>query len=434
MVDQAWISIQAFEDAGQPDCWFYWLSSGSGDEMSYQWDGMGMMMQPFDLSMCLIGALPTATPMPPTSTPIIPTNTPGPPTNTPTITPTPTPTPPSPTITPTYPPMPGDDCPGIPLDCNSCLTGSTIGYLNHHDCGEGHQGPDIVYMITIPVDTTVTLIGEADFDADWTLATTCDALNGDLGCFDWTDPHVDPSCGAIAHATYGYLNFSTFLTAGTYYLWIDGFYSDSAGNYAIELLCDTSPTPVPTATTTPAVPGDHCDNVIDISMQINMHPYPVAIPGDSTAATNYYAMASCSFDGATGPELVYSFTPDMNRTLTFDLCSEGGTLSDSVIYLRTDGPCPGNSEVVCDDDSCSNPATDLLSATDLLRVSCRSHLLPVHRLIQRFDARHIYAECEFLRYSGMRSVFRYRTESGHTGKFLDGLCQRSIVTGKSENI
>lgn len=366
MVDQAWISIQAMADSGQPDCWFHWMSSEGGDGMSYQWDGMEYIQHPYDLSMCLIGALPTNTPLPPTSTPMVPTNTPGPPTHTPTTTPTATPTP---TITPTFPPMPGDDCPGIPFECNTCLTGSTVGYLNQHDCGAGHEGSDRVYELTIPVDTTVTIIGEADFDADWTLATTCDYLNGDLGCFDWTEPHIDPSCGAVAHATYGYLNITTFLPAGVYYLWIDGFYSDSMGNFSIELHCDTSPTPIPTATTTPGVPGDHCDNAIDISMHINMHTYPVSIPGDSMLASNYYALASCSFDGAMGPELVYSFTPDMNRTLTFDLCSEGGSLSDSVMYVRTDGPCPGNSEVVCDDDGCINPETEWLSVTP-----CREYL------------------------------------------------------------
>lgn len=261
-----------------------------------------------------------------------------------------------------------DTCPGTVLDCNTCVTGSTVGLLDDHDCGEGHEGPDAVYQFTLSSAGIVTIIGEADFDADWTIATTCDDLSGDIGCFDWLDPHADPICSSLDHVDYGYLNFTGFLDAGTYYLWIDGFYSDETGNYAVELICDTSPTPVPTATPTPSVPGDHCDNIIDISAEVNSEMYPFGIPGDSSFATDYYQLDSCSLSGADGPELVYAFTPDTDRSLSFDLCAEGGTLEDSVLYVRFDGPCPGNTEIVCDDDGCSQPETDLMSAT-----ACRTY-------------------------------------------------------------
>ena len=335
-VSSGWISIQAVESVTAPDCWFLWMSSSDGDGQCFQWDGMHLMATAVDTGFCLIGYVPTPTPGP-TSTPVPPTATP--------------------TMIPSAPP--NDMCPGLMLDCNSCIVGSSVGAMNDHDCGEGHVGPDVVYHFMLEQDTRITLIGEADFDADWTLSSVCDDITGDLGCFDWTDPHLNPSCGSINHAAYGYVSISTFLPAGTYYLWIDGFYPDSAGNYAIELICDTFPTPTPSPTAPPMGPGDDCSTAIDISEDINSGTYPQFVDGDSALADNDYSLASCSFNGADGPDLVYSFTPDTTRMLTFDLCSQGGMMEDGVLYVRYDGPCPGLLELACDDDGCNDPMSGL---------------------------------------------------------------------------
>lgn len=347
-VSVGWISIQAVESMAAPDCWFLWMSSSDGDGECYQWNGMHLMMNMVDTAFCLTGYMTTPTPGP--------TSTPAPPTSTPTMMPSTPPTA-TPTMMPSAPP--NDMCPGTMIDCNSCMVGSTVGAMNDHDCGEGHAGPDVVYHFMVEQDTTITLIGEADFDADWTLSSACDDISGDLGCFDWTEPHIDPSCGSINHAAYSYFSISTFVTAGTYYLWVDGFYSDSVGNYAIELLCDTFPTPTPTATAPPMGPGDDCSTAIDISVEINAGTYPQTVDGDSSLVDNDYALASCSFNEADGPDLVYSFTPDSTRMLTFDLCSSGGMMEDGVLYVRYDGPCPGLLELTCDDDGCTDPMTDL---------------------------------------------------------------------------
>ncbi len=158
-----------------------------------------------------------------------------------------TPTP-LPTATFTATPVPGDTCDDpIIIACNECVVGTTDGATNFHDCGTGHGGPDLVYELTLLEDTFVQIIGEADYDADWTLAETCSDTAGEIVCADDYGDHVDPSCGDITHNTYGYMNYEGMLTAGTYYIWVDGYYSYSYGNYALEVVCVTgTPTEVPT--------------------------------------------------------------------------------------------------------------------------------------------------------------------------------------------
>jgi len=86
----AWIGIQAETDPANPEVVFLWMSSGTGDGDSIQWDGSHNVNTGFDRSICAEGVPGTATP-PPTETPH-PTETPSPmPTYTavPTATPTP---------------------------------------------------------------------------------------------------------------------------------------------------------------------------------------------------------------------------------------------------------------------------------------------------------------------------------------------------------
>ncbi|MHC4498587.1 MAG: DUF7901 domain-containing protein, partial [Planctomycetota bacterium] len=49
-----WVSIQGVS-IGNPDCWFLWMSSGTGDGLSYQWDGASLVQRVEDLSLCLTG-------------------------------------------------------------------------------------------------------------------------------------------------------------------------------------------------------------------------------------------------------------------------------------------------------------------------------------------------------------------------------------------
>jgi hypothetical protein len=157
--------------------------------------------------------------------------------------------------TPTPTPGAGDDCTDpIPISCGECVLGSTVGYTNQHDCGAGHEGPDTVFELVLTEDTEVTFVGEADFDADWSIASVCDGTIADLLCVDFQDPQQDPTCSSIVHQQYGYFTHTALLTAGVYYIWVDGYFFDSAGNYALEITCaGPTATPVP-PTATPVPP------------------------------------------------------------------------------------------------------------------------------------------------------------------------------------
>ncbi len=181
----------------------------------------------------------------------------------PTATPTDTPVP---TSTPT--PMPGDDCSDpIVINCGDCVQGSTVGYSNARGdtagCAGAYGGPDVVYELTLTQTTTVTVVGESDFDSDWAMSSTCDD-SCDVFGVDRSASHVDPSCGSIANDSWGYCNETHTLAAGTYYIWVDGYSGSYQGNYALEVTCSTAPT----ATPTPSPTAAYCCNTT-----VNTYPY-----------------------------------------------------------------------------------------------------------------------------------------------------------------
>ena len=159
-----------------------------------------------------------------------------------------------PTATPTPLPFgPGDHC-GVPVafTLGTCVTDTTVGYSLSHDCGTGHAGPDRVYELVVPTDMYLIFLGEADFDADWTIASSCSATAGDILCVDYSAPAYtyDPvlSCGAITAGAFSPLEIGLNLTAGTYYIWVDGYGAADVGTYALEIYQDTPPpTPTPFA-------------------------------------------------------------------------------------------------------------------------------------------------------------------------------------------
>ena len=128
----------------------------------------------------------------------------------------------------------------IEMTNGDCLCGDTTLMVNAHDCTsitpfEDHAGPDMVYYIEITEDDQdVFVIGEADYDADWTIATVCDESTGDVLCTDWSGAHLDPTCGAIVHENFGFINYQ-FVGTGTYYIWVDGFNEDDFGEHCLEV-------------------------------------------------------------------------------------------------------------------------------------------------------------------------------------------------------
>ncbi len=150
---------------------------------------------------------------------------------------------PTPTITPT--PFPGENCSNpVAINCGDCVTGSTVGRANDHTCSPGHAGPDLVYELTLATTQMVHFLGEADYDADWSIATTC-AATADILCVDYypiDTGDLTLSCGTVTAEDYSMLDFQTVLLPGVYYIWIDGWTAGVGGNFALEVTCSTPST------------------------------------------------------------------------------------------------------------------------------------------------------------------------------------------------
>ena len=79
----------------------------------------------------------------------------------------------------------------------------------------------------------------------------------------------------------------------------------------------------------------------------------------------------CPYDNSTSPDVVYSFTPEMNTFITIDLCNET-TNYDSKVYVFENeagnvATLP-NGESACNDDYCNNSYQDYLSFLEGVQV------------------------------------------------------------------
>ncbi len=145
--------------------------------------------------------------------------------------------------------LPGETCESAEtISLGDCVTGNTMNYGDEHDCNGGHEGADRVYHLELIQETFVQIIGEADYNADWSISTTCGAA-ADILCADQYGDHLDPGCGDIVNSGSDYINWSGNLETGDYFIWVDGLGQSHKGNYALEIR-HTSPTPTETPTPT----------------------------------------------------------------------------------------------------------------------------------------------------------------------------------------
>ncbi len=170
----------------------------------------------------------------------------------PTSTPTRTPAPPTATPSPTA--APGDNCSNpIILNVDDCYCGTTFQTArNDHDCGIGHSGPDLVFRFDgFQPGRTYRLIGEAETNADWTIASTCGESVWDVLCEDYTSEHQKPSCSTLnGLISTGYILFDWLSSRTQYYIWVDGYNTTSMGRFCLEVVEVSTPTPTPTRTPT----------------------------------------------------------------------------------------------------------------------------------------------------------------------------------------
>ena len=211
------------------------------------------------------------------------------------------------TATPTPFVSPGDWCTSpFSINVGDCILGNTSGLNNRHDCDTlpPHGGPDAVFQFTVPSAQNLTFLGEADYDADWSIATTCDDSNGDILCADYfaSSSTFDPilSCSGITAVQYSPLNFTVTLTAGTYYIWVDGRNSSEFGNFALEIISNAATaTPVATGTPTETPIYTHTPTLTPVP---SATPPPVCPYAPETEPNNSCAEASANFNAMFCPE------------------------------------------------------------------------------------------------------------------------------------
>lgn len=209
----------------------------------------------------------------------------------------------------------GDNCNNyFTINLGDIATGSTTGAGNDYS---GGGGPDLVFKFTIyeSNDIFIHTIGSS-FDTIIYVGSQCGTSNVGIN---------DNGAG-----NQSILQLSN-LAAGDYYIVVDGYDSNSYGNFVLEI--EASP---------PGTAGDGCGhpNILTLSGSITLS-------GSTESLNNYAAPTNCM--SGSGNDVVY-FIPIINTSVgsyTFSLCD--GTSWDTVLYLRSG--C-SSSDLVCDDDAC----------------------------------------------------------------------------------
>jgi hypothetical protein len=203
------------------------------------------------------------------------------------------------------------------------FTGTTSGTsANEGSCG-GDMAPERVFKIDLfaKSDLFVTTHGTA-FDTVVYLRRGC--CGPELACNDDADER-----GTSVLTARG-------LTAGTYYVYVDGASASDAGDFTVDIYA------------TPAAPndGDACGNPTRIGA------------ADVTGSTcgfqddySYSPTTGCpgAVSGPNGFDQIYYFVLDQESDVTFSTCNN--TCIDTVLYLR-DVCSETSSQRACDDDSC----------------------------------------------------------------------------------
>lgn len=207
----------------------------------------------------------------------------------------------------------GEDCAGpLSIACGDCVNGFTEGLNNDHSCTYGNAGSDLVYRLTgLTVGNHITITGDADFDADWSIATSCQTDGTDMldppGCVDDYGTQADTSCSTLTyHNSNGYFVFSFIATQADYFIWVDTYSLSSSCtygcNYSLEISCTD---------------GDACVGAMPVECG------DTGIPGDTSSRTNTIDAgtygAGCDLGDGLGNDVWYhigSLGPNIELTAT----------------------------------------------------------------------------------------------------------------------
>jgi hypothetical protein len=187
--------------------------------------------------------------------------------------------------------------------------GNGAANVTYYSCvGYAETGPEMVYEVYLDADYTVTI--EVNYynpgtqDLDLFLMTACDENT----CIDYS--------GSVS----GYEVITANLTAGTYYVTVDG-YNGSVDDYDITITCEGA---------VPPPPGDTCDDPLDLACG------DIYIVTDTCPYNNDYdpgAGNPCTGYSAAGLDYVYALTIPDGGYIDLEFSEDG---YDGSIYLITD--------------------------------------------------------------------------------------------------
>ena len=208
------------------------------------------------------------------------------------------------------------------IERSGTYRGSTCGA--HHDttpnCSAADEVADVVYQLHLGVDSRVII---DTFGTTWDtvlyISTDCPSIEASVVACN--DDHIYTLRSRL----------DVTLTAGTFYLVVDGYQQESAGPFVLNVDISSSP-----PTTAPA--NNQCSGAIDLMETGRMY-----FSGSTASATN-----NSNICGAAGPDVWYTFTLTERQVVYLDLLD--GQSWDAVIGLRSGG-CSGSG--LCYDNACS---------------------------------------------------------------------------------
>ena len=316
----------------------YWICKNSwgqnggpfGDgSFKYAWSGHEVE-DLWEIGTYLIDGDP-ATPVPPTSTPS-PTRTPSPPYN--------------------------DQCPGIMVYPDDCHCGNSLGANDDFDCGLGFDGSDMVYRLSgLQVDAVYLFKAEADYNADYAIASVCDGSSDDVMCAGKKDPHIAPSCSTITEPnSSGYATMQWTAEHSDYWIWIDSTGS-AWGDFCFEVVTIRTPTPTPTAPPSVIrVPADYA--TIGAAIQAAQHGDTVlvsdgtysgagnrnlAFDGKEILVTSVNGPATCIIDCETsGRAVLFTSGEDDSSQFAGFTVQNGSSSYGGAVYIEDSSPLISN--------------------------------------------------------------------------------------------
>ena len=207
-------------------------------------------------------------------------------------------------------------CP-ITVTVPTAVTGTTTGMPSHYDgsCARSSGAPETIYELVLGSDTDVffELSSPSVYSIVYIVEGTCDGT--EVACIMDYDPGLGLS-----------------LTAGTYYLIVDGRDSSDAGDFTLTI--DTWTPPVLIAG------NDDCGSAYSITADGTWGGNNTTLSDDAQPAT----CASTSV-GRGGQDAWFTFTLTSSTAVHLDT---RGSTYDTILYIRR-GSCTGT-EVACDDD------------------------------------------------------------------------------------